>query len=39
MFTYELQRRLQGTEHHRRRRPPGGSRTELMRNLPPRCAA
>ena len=22
MFTYELQRRLQGTEHHRRRRTP-----------------
>jgi NAD(P)-dependent dehydrogenase (short-subunit alcohol dehydrogenase family) len=35
MFTYELQRRLQGTDTIAAAAHPGGSRTELMRNLPP----
>ena len=34
MFTYELQRRLQGTNTIAAAAHPGGSRTELMRNLP-----
>ena len=34
MFTYELQRRLQGTHTIAAAAHPGGSRTELMRNLP-----
>jgi NAD(P)-dependent dehydrogenase (short-subunit alcohol dehydrogenase family) len=34
MFTYELQRRLQGTNTIATAAHPGGSRTELMRNLP-----
>ena len=35
MFTYELQRRLQGTNTIAAAAHPGGSRTELTRNLPP----
>ncbi|OBK70727.1 SDR family NAD(P)-dependent oxidoreductase [Mycobacterium sp. 1274761.0] len=35
MFTYELQRRLQGTDTIAAAAHPGGSRTELARNLPP----
>lgn len=35
MFTYELQRRLQGTKTIAAAAHPGGSRTELARNLPP----
>ena len=35
MFTYELQRRLQGTNTIAVAAHPGGSRTELTRNLPP----
>jgi NAD(P)-dependent dehydrogenase (short-subunit alcohol dehydrogenase family) len=35
MFTYELQRRLQGTKTIAAAAHPGGSRTELTRNLPP----
>ncbi|MGZ6779565.1 MAG: SDR family NAD(P)-dependent oxidoreductase [Mycobacterium sp.] len=35
MFTYELQRRLQGTDTLAAAAHPGGSRTELARNLPP----
>jgi NAD(P)-dependent dehydrogenase (short-subunit alcohol dehydrogenase family) len=35
MFTYELQRRLQGTTTIAAAAHPGGSRTELTRNLPP----
>jgi NAD(P)-dependent dehydrogenase (short-subunit alcohol dehydrogenase family) len=34
MFTYELQRRLQGTSTIAAAAHPGGSRTELTRNLP-----
>ena len=34
MFTYELQRRLQGTRTIAAAAHPGGSRTELARNLP-----
>jgi len=34
MFTYELQRRLQGTKTIAAAAHPGGSNTELMRNLP-----
>lgn len=34
MFTYELQRRLNGTDTIAAAAHPGGSRTELMRNLP-----
>jgi NAD(P)-dependent dehydrogenase (short-subunit alcohol dehydrogenase family) len=34
MFTYELQRRLQGTKTIAAAAHPGGSRTELSRNLP-----
>jgi len=34
MFTYELQRRLQGTNTIAAAAHPGGSRTELARNLP-----
>jgi NAD(P)-dependent dehydrogenase (short-subunit alcohol dehydrogenase family) len=34
MFTYELQRRLQGTHTIAAAAHPGGSRTELTRNLP-----
>ena len=34
MFTYELQRRLQGTDTIATAAHPGGSRSELMRNLP-----
>jgi NAD(P)-dependent dehydrogenase (short-subunit alcohol dehydrogenase family) len=34
MFTYELQRRLQGTDTIAVAAHPGGSNTELMRNLP-----
>jgi NAD(P)-dependent dehydrogenase (short-subunit alcohol dehydrogenase family) len=34
MFTYELQRRLQGTNTIAVAAHPGGSNTELMRNLP-----
>jgi NAD(P)-dependent dehydrogenase (short-subunit alcohol dehydrogenase family) len=34
MFTYELQRRLQGTRTIAAAAHPGGSRTELSRNLP-----
>jgi NAD(P)-dependent dehydrogenase (short-subunit alcohol dehydrogenase family) len=34
MFTYELQRRLQGANTIATAAHPGGSRTELMRNLP-----
>ncbi len=39
MFTYELQRRLQGTNTIAAAAHPGGSRTELMRNLPPSVGA
>lgn len=35
MFTYELQRRLAGTDTIAAAAHPGGSRTELTRNLPP----
>ena len=35
MFTYELQRRLRGTDTIAAAAHPGGSRTELTRNLPP----
>jgi NAD(P)-dependent dehydrogenase (short-subunit alcohol dehydrogenase family) len=35
MFTYELQRRLRGTDTIAAAAHPGGSRTELARNLPP----
>lgn len=38
MFTYELQRRLQGTDTIAVAAHPGGSRTELTRNLPPLVA-
>jgi NAD(P)-dependent dehydrogenase (short-subunit alcohol dehydrogenase family) len=34
MFTYELQRRLRGTDTIAAAAHPGGSRTELVRNLP-----
>jgi NAD(P)-dependent dehydrogenase (short-subunit alcohol dehydrogenase family) len=34
LFTYELQRRLQGTDTIAAAAHPGGSNTELMRNLP-----
>ena len=39
MFTYELQRRLRGTETIAVAAHPGGSNTELVRNLPPVVAA
>ena len=39
LFTYELQRRLQGTNTIAAAAHPGGSRTELTRNLPPIVAA
>jgi NAD(P)-dependent dehydrogenase (short-subunit alcohol dehydrogenase family) len=39
MFTYELQRRLRGTETIAAAAHPGGSRTELTRNLPPLLGA
>jgi NAD(P)-dependent dehydrogenase (short-subunit alcohol dehydrogenase family) len=39
MFTYELQRRLRGTDTIAAAAHPGGSRTELTRNLPPLVAA
>jgi NAD(P)-dependent dehydrogenase (short-subunit alcohol dehydrogenase family) len=39
MFTYELQRRLQGTNTIAVAAHPGGSRTELARNLPRPLAA
>ena len=39
MFTHELQRRLQGTNTIAAAAHPGGSRTELTRNLPPLVAA
>jgi NAD(P)-dependent dehydrogenase (short-subunit alcohol dehydrogenase family) len=39
MFTYELQRRLQGTTTIAVAAHPGGSRTELTRNLPPLVGA
>jgi NAD(P)-dependent dehydrogenase (short-subunit alcohol dehydrogenase family) len=39
MFTYELQRRLQGTTTIAVAAHPGGSRTELTRNLPPLIGA
>jgi NAD(P)-dependent dehydrogenase (short-subunit alcohol dehydrogenase family) len=39
MFTYELQRRLQGTDTIAAAAHPGGSRTELTRNLPPLLGA
>ena len=39
LFTYELQRRLQGTDTIAVAAHPGGSRTELTRNLPPLVAA
>ena len=39
MFTYELQRRLQGTDTIAVAAHPGGSRTELTRNLPPLVGA
>ncbi|MFI6309698.1 SDR family NAD(P)-dependent oxidoreductase [Nocardia fusca] len=38
MFTYELQRRLQGTNTIAVAAHPGGSRTELTRNMPPLAA-
>src|ERR1700736_3964865 len=38
LFTYELQRRLQGTNTIAVAAHPGGSRTELTRNLPPLVA-
>jgi NAD(P)-dependent dehydrogenase (short-subunit alcohol dehydrogenase family) len=39
MFTYELQRRLQGSTTIAVAAHPGGSRTELTRNLPPLISA
>lgn len=39
MFTYELQRRLTGTRTIAAAAHPGGSRTELTRNLPPLVGA
>ena len=39
LFTYELQRRLQGTNTIAAAAHPGGSRTELTRNLPPLIGA
>jgi NAD(P)-dependent dehydrogenase (short-subunit alcohol dehydrogenase family) len=39
LFTYELQRRLQGTNTIAVAAHPGGSNTELSRNLPPLVAA
>jgi NAD(P)-dependent dehydrogenase (short-subunit alcohol dehydrogenase family) len=39
MFTYELQRRLQGSTTIAVAAHPGGSRTELTRNLPPLIGA
>jgi NAD(P)-dependent dehydrogenase (short-subunit alcohol dehydrogenase family) len=39
LFTYELQRRLRGTRTIAAAAHPGGSRTELTRNLPPVVAA
>jgi NAD(P)-dependent dehydrogenase (short-subunit alcohol dehydrogenase family) len=39
MFTYELQRRLSGTNTIAAAAHPGGSRTELTRNLPPLVGA
>lgn len=39
MFTYELQRRLAGTDTIAAAAHPGGSRTELTRNLPPLLGA
>jgi NAD(P)-dependent dehydrogenase (short-subunit alcohol dehydrogenase family) len=39
MFTYELQRRLQGTDTIAAAAHPGGSRSELTRNLPPLIGA
>jgi NAD(P)-dependent dehydrogenase (short-subunit alcohol dehydrogenase family) len=39
MFTYELQRRLQGTNTIAAAAHPGGSRSELTRNLPPLVGA
>ncbi len=39
LFTYELQRRLQGTNTIAVAAHPGGSRTELTRNLPPLVGA
>src|ERR1700754_911544 len=39
MFTYELQRRLQGTNTIAAAAHPGGSSTELTRNLPPLVGA
>jgi NAD(P)-dependent dehydrogenase (short-subunit alcohol dehydrogenase family) len=39
MFTFELQRRLQGTKTIAAAAHPGGSRNELTRNLPPLVAA
>jgi NAD(P)-dependent dehydrogenase (short-subunit alcohol dehydrogenase family) len=39
MFTYELQRRLRGTDTIAAAAHPGGSNTELTRNLPPLVAA
>jgi NAD(P)-dependent dehydrogenase (short-subunit alcohol dehydrogenase family) len=39
MFTYELQRRLRGTDTIATAAHPGGSNTELVRNLPPLVAA
>jgi NAD(P)-dependent dehydrogenase (short-subunit alcohol dehydrogenase family) len=38
MFTYELQRRLRGTSTIAAAAHPGGSRTELTRNVPPLIA-
>jgi NAD(P)-dependent dehydrogenase (short-subunit alcohol dehydrogenase family) len=39
LFTYELQRRLRGTNTIATAAHPGGSKTELTRNLPPLVAA
>ncbi len=39
LFTYELQRRLQGTNTIAAAAHPGGSKTELTRNLPPLMGA
>ncbi|MDT5192110.1 MAG: hypothetical protein QOI28_4361 [Mycobacterium sp.] len=39
LFTYELQRRLAGTQTIATAAHPGGSRTELTRNLPPLVGA
>jgi NAD(P)-dependent dehydrogenase (short-subunit alcohol dehydrogenase family) len=39
LFTYELQRRLAGTQTIATAAHPGGSRTELTRNLPPPVGA